>query len=134
MDGVLIQPMVKGGQEMIVGMSLDALFGPLVMTGLGGVEVELLKDVAFAIHPLYDIEPERMLSQLKSLPLLKGYRGRPNRDVDALKETLLRFSALIEDFPEIETIEINPLMVMEQSKGCAAVDARVYIGRSEGNN
>jgi len=130
MDGVIIQPMIRGGQEMIVGMSLDALFGPLVMTGLGGVEVELLKDVAFAIHPLNDIEPERMLSQLKSLPLLKGYRGRPERDIGALKETLLRFSALIEDFPEIETIEINPLMVMEDGKGCVAVDARVYIGRA----
>lgn len=127
MQGVIIQPMIKGGQEMIVGMSLDPLFGPLVMTGLGGVEVELLKDVAFAINPLNDVEPERMLSQLKSFPLLKGYRGRPPGDIDALKETILRFSALIEDFPEIETIEINPLKVLEEGKGCVAVDARVYL-------
>lgn len=127
MQGVIIQPMIKGGQEIIVGMSLDPLFGPLVMTGLGGIEVELLKDVSFAIHPLNDVEPERMLTQLKSFPLLKGYRGRPPGDIDALKETILRFSALIEDFPEIETIEINPLKVLEQGKGCVAVDARVYL-------
>jgi len=131
MQGVVIQPMIKGGQEMIVGMSLDPLFGPLVMTGLGGIEVELLKDVAFAIHPLNDVEPERMLSQLKSFPLLKGYRGRPLGDMESLKDTILRFSALIEDFPEIETIEINPLMVLEQGKGCVAVDARVYLRPAE---
>lgn len=131
MQGVIIQPMIKGGQEMIVGMSLDPLFGPLIMTGLGGVEVELLKDVAFAIHPLNDVEPERMLSQLKSFPLLKGYRGRPPGDVESLKDTILRFSALIEDFPEIETIEINPLMVLEQGRGCVAVDARVYLRPTE---
>lgn len=127
MQGVVIQPMVRGGQEMIVGMSLDPLFGPLVMTGLGGVEVELLKDVSFAIHPLNDIEPERMLTQLKSYPLLTGYRGRPPGDIEALKDTILRFSALIEDFPEIETIEMNPLMVLEKGRGCIAVDARVYL-------
>ncbi|HBG46074.1 MAG TPA: GNAT family N-acetyltransferase [Deltaproteobacteria bacterium] len=127
MQGVVVQPMVKGGQEMIVGMSVDPLFGPLIMAGLGGVEVELLKDVSFAIHPLNDVEPERMLTQLKSFPLLTGYRGRPPRDIDALKETVLRFSALIEDFPELETIEINPLMVLGVGHGCVAVDARVYL-------
>ena len=131
MDGVIIQPMLKGGQEMIVGMSVDPLFGPLIMTGLGGIEVELLKDVSFAIHPLNDIEPERMLTQLKSFPLLKGYRGRPPRDIASLSETILRFSALIEDFPELETIEINPLMVFAEDQGCAAVDARVYLRSPE---
>jgi len=131
MDGVIIQPMLKGGQEMIVGMSVDPLFGPLIMTGLGGVEVELLKDVSFAIHPLNDIEPERMLAQLKSFPLLKGYRGRPPRDISALSDTILRFSALIEDFPELETIEINPLMVLSEGQGAVAVDARVYLRSPE---
>ncbi|WKZ33943.1 MAG: GNAT family N-acetyltransferase [Thermodesulfobacteriota bacterium] len=131
MQGVIVQPMIKGGQEMIIGMSVDPLFGPLIMTGLGGVEVELLKDVSFAIHPLNDIEPERMLTQLKSYPLLKGYRGRPPRDIASLKDTILRFSALIEDFPELETIEINPLMVLGEGKGSVAVDARVYIRAQE---
>ncbi len=131
MDGVIVQPMLKGGQEMIVGMSVDPLFGPLIMTGLGGVEVELLKDVSFAIHPLNDIEPERMLAQLKSFPLLKGYRDRPPRDIAALSDTILRFSALIEDFPELETIEINPLMVLSEGQGAVAVDARVYLRSPE---
>lgn len=127
MEGVVIQPMVSGGQEMIVGMSIDALFGPLVMIGLGGIQVELIKDVAFSIHPLRDLDPGRMLEQLKSLPLLTGWRGRPRGDVDALKETLLRFSALIEDFPEIDQMEINPLLVLEEGRGCVAIDARIYV-------
>ncbi len=127
MEGVVMQPMVSNGQEMIVGMSIDALFGPLVMIGLGGIQVELIKDVAFSIHPLRDLDPGRMLEQLKSLPLLTGWRGRPRGDLDALKETLLRFSALIEDFPEIDQMEINPLLVLEEGRGCVAVDARIYV-------
>ncbi|MBI1911375.1 MAG: acetate--CoA ligase family protein [Deltaproteobacteria bacterium] len=127
MEGVILQPMVKGGQEMIVGMSIDPLFGPLVMIGLGGTQVELIKDVAFSIHPLRDVDPERMLKQLKSLPLLQGWRGRPKGDIESLKDVLLRFSAIIEDFPEIDQMEINPLIVLSEGQGCAAVDARVYV-------
>ncbi|MDO8427310.1 MAG: acetate--CoA ligase family protein [Deltaproteobacteria bacterium] len=127
MEGVVIQPMIKGAQEMIVGMSIDPLFGPLVMIGLGGIQVELIKDVAFSIHPLRDLVPGRMLDQLKSFPLPTGWRGRPPGDVGALKETLLRFSAIIEDFPEIDQMEINPLLVLEDGRGCVAIDARIYI-------
>ena len=127
MEGVILQPEVSGGQEVIVGMSLDPVFGPLVMVGLGGVQVEILKDVAFSFHPLTDLEPERMLRRLKSLPMLTGWRGSKPRDIGALKEILLRFSTLIEDFPEIDQIEINPLMVFEKGKGCLAVDARVLV-------
>ena len=126
-DGVILQRMAKGGQEMIVGMSQDPLFGPLVMIGLGGVSVELLKDVAFSIHPLRDADTDRMLRELKSLPLLQGYRGRPLGDIMALKEALLRFSSLVEDFPEIDQIEINPLLVLEDGNGVIALDARVYM-------
>ncbi|MBI4949707.1 MAG: GNAT family N-acetyltransferase [Deltaproteobacteria bacterium] len=126
-DGVILQRMAKGGQEMIVGMSQDPLFGPLVMIGLGGVSVELLKDVAFSIHPLRDADTDRMLRELKSLPLLQGYRGRPPGDIMALKEALLRFSSLVEDFPEIDQIEINPLLVLEDGNGVIALDARVYM-------
>jgi acetate---CoA ligase (ADP-forming) len=125
MEGVIIQPMINGGQEMIIGMSHDPVFGPLVMVGLGGIYVELVKDVAFSIHPLTDIDPDYMLSQLRGLPLLKGWRGSPPRDTDALKEMLLRFSALIEDFTEIAEVEINPLMIFEE--GCIAVDARILF-------
>ncbi len=131
MEGVVLQPMVRGGQEIIVGMSQDPVFGPLVMVGLGGVQVELLKDVAFSLHPLTDLDPDRMLHSLKSLPLLEGWRGAPPRDVGALKDVLLRFSALIEDLPEIDQIEINPLLVFERGQGCVAVDARVLVKRPQ---
>jgi acyl-CoA synthetase (NDP forming) len=125
MEGVVVQPMLKGGEEVIIGMSQDPLFGPLVMVGLGGIHVELIKDVSFSLHPLRDTDPDTMLKQLKSLPLLTGWRGSPPKDIDALREILLRFSALVEDFPEIDQIEINPLMVFDAGKGCAVVDARI---------
>ncbi|MGC2062620.1 MAG: GNAT family N-acetyltransferase [Thermodesulfovibrionales bacterium] len=127
MEGVILQPVVKGGEEVILGMSFDPVFGPLVMVGLGGIHVELMKDVAFSIHPLTDIDPDYMFSQLKGLPLLRGWRGSPPRDIDALREVLLRFSALIEDLPEIAAVEINPLMVFDQGKGTMAVDARILF-------
>jgi len=127
MEGVILQPLVKGGEEIILGMSLDPVFGPLVMVGLGGIQVELMKDVAFSIHPLTDIDPDYMFSQLKGLPLLNGWRGSPPRDLDALREVLLRFSALIEDLPEIAAVEINPLMVFDRGKGTMAADARILF-------
>ena len=127
MQGAVLQPMIYGGQEVILGMTADPTFGPLVMVGLGGIQVELMKDVSFSLHPLTDLDPERMLAGLKSLPLLTGWRGRPPRDMKALTETILRFSALIEDFPEIDQIEINPLVVFDQGKGCRALDTRIFI-------
>ena len=127
MEGVIIQPMASGGQEVILGMTMDPTFGPLVMVGLGGIQVELMKDVSFSLHPLTELDPQRMLSRLKSLPLLEGWRGRPRRDIKALTEAILRFSVLIEHFPEIEQMEINPLAVFDEGKGCAAVDTRIFI-------
>ncbi|MDA8387881.1 MAG: GNAT family N-acetyltransferase [Nitrospiraceae bacterium] len=127
MQGVILQPMIFGGQEVILGMTIDPTFGPLVMVGLGGIQVELMKDVSFSLHPLTSLDPERMLAGLKSLPLLKGWRGRPPRDMRALAGAILRFSVLIEDFPEIEQMEINPLVVFDEGKGCAAVDTRIFI-------
>jgi len=131
-EGVVIQPMLTGGQEVIVGMSHDPVFGPLVMVGMGGIYVELNKDVAFALHPLNDKDPDVMFSQLKSLPLLTGWRGSLPKDLDILREILLRFSAMIEDFPEILEMEINPLMVFDKGAGCAVVDARILFSAEEG--
>lgn len=128
MEGVLLQPMVEGGQEVILGMTEDPVFGPLLMAGIGGIHVELLKDVAFSIHPLTDRDPERMLGQLRGLPLLTGWRGGPRADLPALEEALLRFSAFIEDFPEIDEVEINPVRVMPEGEGCLALDARARVG------
>jgi len=127
MEGVIIQPMIKGGQEVIVGMSQDPVFGPLLMVGLGGVQVELIKDVAFSLHPLLDRDPDYLLVQLKGLPLLTGWRGSTPKDVDSLKEVLLRFSALVDDFAEIAEMEINPIMVFDAGKGSSVVDARIFF-------
>ncbi|MDA8086762.1 MAG: acetate--CoA ligase family protein, partial [Nitrospiraceae bacterium] len=127
MQGVTLQPMIHGGEEVILGMTMDPTFGPLVMVGLGGIQVELMKDVSFSLHPLTDLDPGRMLARLKSLPLLQGWRGRPPRDIKALTEAILRFSVLIEGVPEIEQMEINPLAVFDEGRGCAAIDTRVYI-------
>ncbi len=129
MQGVLVQRMLggDGGTEIILGMAADPLFGPLVMLGLGGIHVELLKDVAFSIPPLRDLDPERMLKQLKTYPLLTGWRGRKPADVAALKDVLLRFSTLIEDLPEIDQIEINPLVVLDEGMGCSALDCRISV-------
>jgi acyl-CoA synthetase (NDP forming) len=127
MEGVIVQPMARGGQEVIIGMSQDPVFGPLLMVGMGGVQVELIKDVAFSLHPLRDSDPDYMLSQLRSLPLLTGWRGNAPKDLAALKEVLLRFSALVDDFPEIAEMEINPLMVFDKGQGCMVVDARIRM-------
>ncbi len=126
-DGVIVQAMIEDAQEVIVGMSQNPVFGPLLMVGLGGVHVELQKDVAFSLQPLTDVDVDWMLNQLKGLPILQGWRGAAVRDVPALKEVLLRFSMLIEDFPEIAEIEINPLMVGNKDRGCRAVDVRVKM-------
>jgi acyl-CoA synthetase (NDP forming) len=125
MEGVIIQPMMKGGQEVIIGMSHDPVFGPLLMVGIGGVQVELIKDVAFSLHPLRDRDSDYMLSQLKGLPLLTGWRGSHPKDLKSLKEVILRFSALVDDFAEISEMEINPLMVFDEGRGSAVVDARI---------
>lgn len=127
MEGVILQPMLKGGQEVIIGMSQYPVFGPLLMVGIGGVQVELIKDVAFSLHPLTDRDPDYMLGQLKGLPLLKGWRGSNPKDIASLKEVLLRFSTLIDDFTEIAEMEINPLMVFDSGKGSAVVDARILF-------
>lgn len=125
--GVVVQAMAKEAQEVIIGVSQNQVFGPLLMVGLGGIHVELQKDVAFSLHPLTDVDTDWMLNQLKGLPLLQGWRGSPVRDIKALKETLLRFSALVDDFPEIIEMEINPLMVLNKGRGCIAVDARIRL-------
>jgi acetyl coenzyme A synthetase (ADP forming)-like protein len=134
MEGVILQPMARKGLEVIIGMSHDPLFGPLIMVGLGGVLVELFKDVAFSLHPLTDMDCRRMVKQLKSFPLLEGWRGSPPRDIEAIINVLLRFSALVEDFPEIDQMEINPLIVYEKGEGCMAVDTRIFMkGKGKGD-
>jgi len=125
-DGVLVQEYVSG-HEVIIGMTEDATFGPLIGFGLGGVYVELLRDVAFRIHPLTTVDVDEMIGEVRSARLLEGYRGSPPADIVALKDVMFRIDALIERFPEIEELDLNPVMVLEAGRGVRVVDARVKI-------
>ena len=125
--GFLIQEYVRGGREVIVGMTHDPKFGPLVMFGLGGIYVETVRDVVFRVPPLTDLEAEEMIRQIRGFSLLRGVRGEAPVDFKALAEILQRFSQLAEDLLEIAEIEINPLMVFPQAEEFRAVDARVRL-------
>jgi acetyl coenzyme A synthetase (ADP forming)-like protein len=131
MDGVLIQEMAPLGIEAIVGVTHDPLFGPLIMFGLGGTLVELLKDVSFRIHPLKDIDAREMVRSIKGYPLLEGWRGAPAGDVAALEDVLLRISCLVEDLPEIAEMDLNPIKVLPPGEGCITVDARILLRQPE---
>jgi acyl-CoA synthetase (NDP forming) len=127
-EGVLVQPMVRGAIETIVGLTEDPSFGPLVAFGLGGVEVELLRDVAFRIAPLTDRDADALIGGVRSAPLLRGYRGRPPGDVEALRTVLLRVSLMGQRVPEIIEMDLNPMMVLTPGEGCRIVDARIRVG------
>lgn len=127
---VVMQQMISGSVETVIGMTTDTSFGPLIMFGLGGIYVEVMKDVAFRINPLTPQRARRMIKSLRSYPLLTGFRGAPPVDIDTIEETLLRVSQLVRDFPVIEEIDINPFIVSPDKKKCVAVDAR-FIMRAE---
>ena len=127
MTAVLLQEMVSGGVEVIVGATYDAAFGPLVLYGSGGTLVELLADIAFRIAPLTDVDVAEMLEEVKGTALLRGYRGAAPADEAALRQVLLRVSALLDLCPEVLELDLNPVKVLE--KGARAVDVRVRVGR-----
>ncbi|HET8944807.1 MAG TPA: acetate--CoA ligase family protein, partial [Dehalococcoidia bacterium] len=129
MEGVTVQRMVPEGIEAIVGVTQDPLFGPLIMFGLGGTLVELLKDVAFRIHPLTDVDAREMVRSVKGYALLEGWRGSPPGDVAALEDLLLRVSYLIEEVPEIAEMDLNPVKVLPPGQGCVVVDTRILLRR-----
>ena len=122
---ILIQKMVSGGKEVILGGKQDPSFGPVVLFGLGGIYVEVLQETSLRISPINRNEAEEMISELKGTNILKGIRGEPPSDRDALIDYLLRLSQLMVDFPEIEGIDINPVIALE--KGAIAVDARILL-------
>ena len=126
-EGVVIQPMVAGGVETMVGIADDPLFGSLVAFGLGGVHVEVLGDVRFRIAPLTDRDADGLLRGIRGFKLLKGYRGHPPVDLDALRELLLRVARLAEDVPEIAELDLNPVIALPPGNGCRIVDARIRV-------
>ena len=125
MTSVLVQRMVPAGVEMIVGALQDPLFGPLIACGTGGVLVDLLADSAFRLHPLTEPDAVEMIDQLKGARLLRGYRGAPPADEAALRDVLLRVSELVTAAPEIQELDLNPVMVT--ASGACVADARVRI-------
>ena len=125
--GVFLQKMISGGKEVILGAKRDPSFGPVVLFGLGGIYVEVLKETSLRVAPINRSEAEEMISELKSSAILKGVRGERPSNIEALIENLLRLSQLMIDFPQIEGIDLNPLMALE--KGAIAVDARIVLSR-----
>jgi acetyltransferase len=128
-QGILIEQMASKGVEVILGASRDARFGPLMMFGLGGTLVEVLKDVSFRLAPMWQISAEKMVREIRAYKILDGFRGTPPADVDAIVETLLRLSAMVCNHPEISELDINPLIVHERGKGCSVADSRIMLRR-----
>ena len=122
-----VQKMEKVGRELIVGSMKDPQFGSLVMVGLGGVYTNFFKDVAFGLAPLTKIESEKLLQRTKIYTLLKGVRGEPPSDIAAVNDTLLRISLLVNDFPEIEELDVNPFFVYEEGEGVSALDVKIKL-------
>ncbi len=127
LQGVAVQKMFKNIREVILGMYKDPQFGPLIMFGLGGIYVEIFKDVTYRVAPVSEDEAISMIKDINSYPLLKGVRGQKSADLDAVVEAIIRFSQLSIDFPEICDADINPLAVMDSGKGVVALDARFTI-------
>ena len=127
MQGVLVQPMVSGVVEVMVGVTTDPLFGPLIAFGLGGVHVEILGDVRFRVTPLTDRDASDMVREIRGYRLLEGYRGHEPADVKALEEILLRISLLVEEVPEITELDLNPILARPPGEGCQIVDARLRV-------
>lgn len=127
LTGILVQQMISGGVEMLIGGLQDPIFGPLVVCGSGGVLVDLLADSIFRLHPLTDLDAAEMVSAMRGVALLRGHRGTAPADEPALREALLRVSVLIEICPEVHELDINPIKVLEM--GVRALDVRIRVDR-----
>ncbi|UCF20161.1 MAG: acetate--CoA ligase family protein [Gemmatimonadota bacterium] len=127
-EGVLVQGMVQGGREAIIGTAFDPSFGPLIMFGLGGIYVEALGDVVFRVHPVTDIDAAEMVRQVKGYRLLEGVRGEKGVDLALLEETIQRISQMVGDFPQISELDINPFVAFAPGERSLALDARVLLG------
>ena len=126
--GVNIQKMAEHGVvEIIIGSMRDTNFGPVLMFGLGGIFVEIFKDVSYRVCPISKKELERMIRSIKAFPLLDGYRGQPKADVDQLIDTMSKCCTLLMENPEIEELDLNPVILFEKGKGLMVVDARIIL-------
>jgi acetyltransferase len=126
-DAMRVQRMVRGGRETVIGMSSDPLFGPLVMFGLGGIYVEVLKDVTFRVAPVSDLDAAEMVRAIRGFPLLEGVRGEPPVAFAVLENTIQRVSRMVLDFPEIVEMDVNPFLAFADPGRCVAVDGRMRL-------
>ncbi|MBI2765672.1 MAG: acetate--CoA ligase family protein [Chloroflexi bacterium] len=126
--GVAVQHMAPQGTEVIVGMTTDPQFGPVMMFGLGGIMVEVLKDVSFRLVPLEDRDAAQMIDEIKGRPILSGVRGQPASDVGALKSAILKVAKFVEAHPEVRELDLNP--VFAYPDGAIAVDARIVVSEA----
>jgi acyl-CoA synthetase (NDP forming) len=124
-DGILVQEMAPPSIEVIVGAIKDSQFGSTLMFGLGGIFVEVMKDVAFRIAPITEEDAHEMITEIKAYPILRGYRGQPPVDIDTIVKILVKTSRLVMDHQEIRELDLNPVMVYE--KGAKTVDARIIL-------
>ncbi|MBQ7449880.1 acetate--CoA ligase family protein [bacterium] len=134
LEGVIIQEMVKGSREMVCGIATDPQYGPMMMFGLGGVFIEVMKDVCFRIAPLTDIDAMDMIKSVKAYKLLEGARGTKPANIEQIQETLLRLSQLVKDFSFIDELDINPLLISEKTGEGIAVDGRIKVRMKEALN
>lgn len=125
--GIFVQEMTTLGREVIIGMKRDPQFGPLLMFGLGGIYVEILKDVTFRVAPISFENAQKMVSEIKAIKLLQGFRGEKSIDFDKLANVICHVSQMVTDFPEIQELDLNPLIVKEQGKNAIAIDARILV-------
>ena len=131
LEGVIIQEMVKGNREMVCGIATDPQYGPMMMFGLGGVFIEVMKDVTFRIAPLTDVDAKEMIKSVKAYKLLEGARGTKPAQMEQIEETLLRLSQLVHDFKFIDELDINPLSISEKTGEGIAVDGRIKVRMEE---
>lgn len=130
-QGVLVERMARGGVEVILGSTRDPRFGPICMFGLGGTFVEALQDVTFRLAPMWEISAEIMIRSIKAYKVLRGLRGLPPSDIEAIKDCILRLSQMVSDHPEIAELDINPLIVYPEGEGCVVADSRILLAAAE---
>jgi len=128
--GILVEEMAPPGKEVILGMNRDPQFGPILMFGMGGIYVEALEDVTFRLAPIRELTAKMMITRTKTHKILKGFRGGPVYDIEAIETCLKRLSQLVVDFEDIEELDINPLIVYQRGQGCKIVDARIILKKT----
>jgi acyl-CoA synthetase (NDP forming) len=127
LEGFLLQPYLRGGIETIMGIFKDPKAGHLIMFGIGGIMVEVIKDVKFKLIPINDVEAKSLVKSIKSYKLLTGVRGKPSVDLDYIEESLLRLSQLITDFPQIIEVDFNPFVFSDRREECKILDVRMKV-------